>query len=112
MTIRIPPTSPDEQSQVYTVDFRESAPALSNETMYKDNPMSAKYGGLSVGVPGEVLGLEEAHRRWGSLSWDELVRPSVEIAKGWKVDAELAKRITVRVILGQLEARPTSIFHI
>ncbi|TFK25723.1 gamma-glutamyltranspeptidase [Coprinopsis marcescibilis] len=93
MTIRIPPTSPRKSSQVYTIDFREIAPALANETMFRNNPMLSRYGGLSVGVPGELKGLQEAHRRWGSLPWKDLVLPSVELAKGWKVDAELAKRM-------------------
>lgn len=93
MTVRIPPLSAGESSQVYTIDFRETAPALANKTMYKDNPKAAQIGGLAVGVPGEILGLQEAHSRWGSLPWKELVQPSVDIARGWRVDVELAKRM-------------------
>ncbi|KAH6913849.1 gamma-glutamyltranspeptidase [Coprinopsis sp. MPI-PUGE-AT-0042] len=93
MTVRIPPQSPGKSSQVYTIDFRETAPALANETMFKDNPRAAQIGGLAVGVPAEILGLQEAHSRWGSLPWKNLVQPSIELARGWRVDTELAKRM-------------------
>lgn len=43
-------------------------------------------GGLAIGVPGEVKGLEEAWRMFGRLPWAELVQPSIEIARnGFKV---------------------------
>lgn len=98
MTIRIPPSSssPNASSEGWTIDFRETAPALSNTTMYTGDPYSSRFGGLSVGVPGELLGLEEAHKRWGKLNWKRLVMPSVELAKGWQVSNELAMRIRVR----------------
>lgn len=95
MTVRIPPVHPGERSEVYTVDFRETAPALANSTMYPPGSNTSWYGGLAVAVPGELRGLEEAHRRWGSLPWKTLVQPSVELASGWRVDNELGKRITV-----------------
>lgn len=95
MTVRIPPRLGSSRSQVYSIDFRETAPALSNKTMFLDNPNSAKYGGLSVAVPGEVRGLQEAYRRWGSLPWQRLVHPSVVLAAGWEVDKELGRRIPV-----------------
>lgn len=97
MTIRIPPSSSTLNSEGWTVDFREKAPALSNSTMYAGDPFSSKFGGLAVGVPGELRGLEEAHKRWGKLEWKRLVTPSVELAKGWKVSKELANRIRVRL---------------
>lgn len=95
MTVRIPPESANASSTVWTIDFRETAPAKSNATMYKSNPDLARFGGLAVGVPGEVKGLEEAHRRWGSLPWARLVNPSVELAAGWSVGIELGRRIQV-----------------
>ncbi|KAF9049718.1 gamma-glutamyltranspeptidase [Panaeolus papilionaceus] len=93
MTVRIPPTNGSSTSQAFTVDFRETAPALSNTTMYKDNPLASQIGGLSVAVPGEVRGLSEAHKRWGSLPWSRLIQPSIDLASGWHVDRELGKRI-------------------
>jgi gamma-glutamyltranspeptidase/glutathione hydrolase/leukotriene-C4 hydrolase len=96
MTIRIPPSSEGGSSEVYTIDFRETAPALANSTMYKNDPNSARFGGLSVGVPGEIRGLHEAHRRWGKLPWARLVQPSADLAAEWTVDIELARRLQVR----------------
>ncbi|EMD37801.1 hypothetical protein CERSUDRAFT_50406 [Gelatoporia subvermispora B] len=93
MTIRIPPSSPNASSEVYTIDFREVAPALANTTMYVSDPMKSLFGGLAVGVPGELRGLEEAHKRWGSLPWSDLVQPSIKLARGWRVPTELARRI-------------------
>ncbi|KAF8135745.1 gamma-glutamyltranspeptidase [Boletus edulis] len=80
MTVRVPPTTPAGTSEA-------------SKTMYDNNPSAAKYGGLAVGVPGELRGFEEAHRRWGYLPWSRLVQPSVELAAEWTVDTELARRI-------------------
>src|SRR6266550_9192797 len=94
MTVRIPRGS-GKASEAWTIDFRETAPRLANSTMFNDDPLSAMFGGLSVGVPGEMRGLQEAHRRWGKLPWKKLVGPSIALAKGWKVDKELERRILV-----------------
>ncbi|KAG9316332.1 gamma-glutamyltranspeptidase [Chiua virens] len=99
MTVRIPPTIPGRSSEVFTIDYRETAPELANRTMYANNASAAKYGGLAVGVPGELRGFGEAHRRWGRLPWHRLVQPSVELAAEWTVDVELAKRIQTFAVL-------------
>ncbi|KAH7922186.1 gamma-glutamyltranspeptidase [Leucogyrophana mollusca] len=93
MTVRIPPKTPYGQSEVWTVDFRETAPALSHRTMFVNDPGSAQFGGKAVGVPGELRGFREAHNRWGRLPWSRLVQPSVNLARGWTVDAELQRWI-------------------
>ncbi|ETW81007.1 hypothetical protein HETIRDRAFT_155010 [Heterobasidion irregulare TC 32-1] len=95
MTIRVPPSAKNGSSEVWNIDFRETAPALANTTMYVGNPAKAMFGGLSVAVPGEVKGLEEAHKRWGKLEWSRLVQPSVELAAGWKVGVELGRRMNL-----------------
>ena len=95
MTVRLPPSSPNASSEVFTIDFREMAPAFAHERMYVDDPVLARWGGLAVGVPGELRGLKKAHDMWGTLPWKELVQPSVELAKGWRVQKELERRIEV-----------------
>ena len=40
-----------------------------------------KIGPASVAVPGTTLGLETAHRAFGSLPWAELVAPAAELAR-------------------------------
>jgi gamma-glutamyltranspeptidase/glutathione hydrolase/leukotriene-C4 hydrolase len=95
MTVRIPPNSTHNTSEVWTIDFREAAPGLANKNMYVDDPDTSRFGALAIAVPGELRGLEEAHRRWGTLPWKRLVTPAAELAAGWTVDRELARRIQV-----------------
>ena len=95
MTVRIPPSPPSTRSEVYTIDFRETAPSLSNATMFVPFPSRAGLGGLSVAIPGELRGLAEIHRRWGKMKWEDLVLPSAEVAAGWRVGKELAWRVSL-----------------
>lgn len=76
-----------------TIDFRETAPAAANKTMYMGRVPRAQFGGLAVGVPGELRGLQEAHKRYGRLPWKRLVQPSIELAKSATVSKELARRL-------------------
>jgi len=39
-------------------------------------------GGASVAVPGATLGLEQAHRVFGTLPWPDLFGPAIELARG------------------------------
>lgn len=66
--------------------------------MYGRNSKLSKYGGLSVGVPGELRGLAEIHKRWGKLPWKRVVEPSAQLARGWTVSAELDKKLHVRLL--------------
>src|SRR5947199_447790 len=48
---------------------------------YGDSQQTFYTGPMSVAVPGAALGLWEAHRRWGSLPWAELLAPAVRLAR-------------------------------
>lgn len=69
-----------------TLDFRETAPAAATTNMYLDEKgevitdLSLK-GHLASGVPGSVDGMVEAHKKYGSLPWKELVQPAIDLAK-------------------------------
>lgn len=70
------------------IDYRERAPAAATVDMFVDGSRS-EY--LKVGVPGTVRGLMFAHQRYGRLTWQAVVRPSIELAaQGFAVSEELA----------------------
>ena len=51
-------------------------------------------GGLAVAVPGELLGLWEAHQSFGTVEWSELVKFSRELAQnGFEVSEALASSL-------------------
>ena len=69
-----------------TFDFREKAPLAASERMYLDANgklvQNLNHDGLlSVGVPGTVAGLFDAHKKYGKLSWKKLLNPAVKLAK-------------------------------
>lgn len=70
-----------------TLDGRETAPKAARPDRFIDpdgKPMKfvdAVVGGRSVGVPGTVKLLEEAHERWGKLPWSELFAPAIKLAE-------------------------------
>ena len=71
---------------VASLDFRERAPGLAHRDMYLDsggNYLSdlSKTGALAVGVPGTVDGMVNAHARFGSLPWADLVAPAIALAR-------------------------------
>jgi gamma-glutamyltranspeptidase/glutathione hydrolase len=82
----------------YFLDFRERAPMAASETMYLDPqgqeiPGMSQYGYRAVGVPGTVAGLWAAQRRFGRLSWKQVVAPSIRYARaGFTVSAQLQQR--------------------
>ncbi|HEY7421876.1 MAG TPA: gamma-glutamyltransferase [Gaiellaceae bacterium] len=48
---------------------------------YGDSQQTFYTGPMSVAVPGAALGLWEAHRRWGSVPWAELLAPATRLAR-------------------------------
>ncbi|CAN5139041.1 gamma-glutamyltransferase [soil metagenome] len=80
-----------------TLDYREKAPALATTTMYLDKDGNvieglSLNGHLASGVPGSVDGMIEAHKKYGSLPWKDLVQPSIDLAlKGFTLSEREVK---------------------
>ena len=79
------------------LDFRERAPLAARRDMYLD-PQGALtdrsvIGHLAAGVPGSVAGMWEAHKRFGSRPWAELMQPAVNLAEGIVTHERLAESL-------------------
>jgi gamma-glutamyltranspeptidase / glutathione hydrolase len=78
--------------RVTTIDHRETAPAAMRPDSFMEAGVtlpfnSARYSGLSVGVPGTVRGWTEALRRFGTISLEEALAPAIDVARdGFIVD--------------------------
>jgi gamma-glutamyltranspeptidase / glutathione hydrolase len=79
-----------------TLDGRETAPMAAKPERFigaDGKPlgfMAAVVGGRSVGVPGTVKLLEDAHKRWGKLPWPQVLAPAIKLAEdGFAVSPRL-----------------------
>ncbi|KAK5661002.1 hypothetical protein OQA88_12380 [Cercophora sp. LCS_1] len=74
------------------IDYRETAPRYADQDMYKNKPNASTTGGLAVGIPGELRGLEYLHNRYGKLPWSWLVAPAERVARqGFYVNEDLVR---------------------
>lgn len=92
----------DESARaLVTLDGREKAPQAAKPDRFigpDGKPMKfieAVVGGRSVGVPGTVRLLEEAHKRWGRLPWASVLAPAIKLAEeGFAVSPRLNGLLT------------------
>ena len=83
--------------EVGSLDYREKAPLSAYEKMYLDEngdviPEKSTLGGLAVGVPGTVAGLVEIHSKFGTLPWEDLVKPAIDLATNGYIVTEKQER--------------------
>lgn len=70
--------------KVEIINARETVPAKPYPQLLdhceRDQPLGR--GGRWIGVPGELQGYAEAHRRYGRLPWTQLFQPTIELLQG------------------------------
>jgi len=85
------------------LDYREVAPEKAHKDMYLDKngeviPYLSLYGILSSGVPGTVDGMWQAHKKYGSKTWQSLLAPAIKLAQeGFIVHPALKANINWRI---------------
>jgi gamma-glutamyltranspeptidase/glutathione hydrolase len=88
-----------EENKNYALDYREMAPAAADRDMYLNedgsvNKSTSRLGYLAGGIPGTVAGMWEAHQKFGSMPWEDLLKPAIQLAKaGFKVSPFMADSI-------------------
>eukprot|EP00731_Ephydatia_muelleri_P010696 Em0005g1282a len=83
-----------DKGDTYSLNFRETAPAAATKGMFGSNATLATLGALAVAVPGELRGMEEAHKRFGRLPWSALFQPVIDMCRnGFPMTAHTILRL-------------------
>lgn len=95
--------------KAYFLDYRETAPAAAHRDMYLDADKQlianlSLIGHQASGVPGTVMGLWQAHQRFGKLPWADLIQPAIHYAQSGFIVAENQYQYRAD-LLSQLEGK-------
>lgn len=70
-----------KENKSYVVDFREIAPRKAHENVYLSGGKVIKdanrTGWRAAAVPGQVAGMDLLHKRFGTMSWGELLQAAI-----------------------------------
>ena len=102
-----------ELDKTIAIDYREKAPSEATRDLFLDengnyDKNKARFSLLSAGVPGTVAGLSYALEKYGTLSWKEVISPSIKLAEeGFEVTRDIENVLTIyknRLTLNQATA--------
>ena len=86
-------------NKTVAIDYREKAPAAAHKDLFLDeegnyDKKKAQFSLLSAGVPGSVAGFHMALENYGTMSWQEVIAPAIELAeRGFAVPHDLANTL-------------------
>ncbi len=89
----------EKENKTIAIDYREMAPAKAHKDIFLDengNPVSklSREHGLAVGVPGTVMGMELALKKYGTMTMEQVTRAAISQAKdGISVTSDLARSL-------------------
>ncbi|WP_299496022.1 gamma-glutamyltransferase [uncultured Shewanella sp.] len=85
-----------KENKNIAIDYREMAPEKAHKDIFLDenghpNATLSREHGLSVGVPGTVMGMELALKKYGTMSMEQVTQPAIDMAlKGIIMTPDLA----------------------
>jgi len=84
--------TPSGEAEV--LDYRETAPLKTDPKVYQKNPKLSSVGPLSIAVPGEIRGFEQAHKQYGKMPWAEIFdRVATLNENGFRVTNKMAYQL-------------------
>ncbi|MBV9388229.1 MAG: gamma-glutamyltransferase [Chroococcidiopsidaceae cyanobacterium CP_BM_ER_R8_30] len=98
------------------IDFREKAPLAASPSMYQDKlgnviPGLSTKGYLAVGVPGTVMGLNQALSEYGTMGLKQVMAPAIEVAeKGFVLQTQDVKFLSSKTKEFQEQPNVAAIF--
>ena len=115
--------------RVVVFDGRESAPSRATEKLFTRDDgklldfKTAQLSSRSIGVPGVVSMLWEAHHHYGKLPWADLIRPATQLAdSGFPIsprlfqliqrDTDLLRNAYAREYFYQSDSTPWPVGHV
>jgi len=81
------------------IDYREKAPLASTRDMYLDSDGNvikdkSTLGAMAIGVPGTLAGLFEVHKKFGTIPFEKLIQPAIDLSNnGVIITEKQAKRL-------------------
>ena len=88
-----------EEDRNIAIDYREKAPSGALRDLFLDengnyDKKKAQFSLLSAGVPGSVAGFHHALMNYGTLSWEEVLKPAIRLAEeGFEIPHDLANTL-------------------
>ena len=99
----------NKKKKLFGYDGRETAPASATPELFLSNTgeaikrSDAMIGGKSVGVPGLISVMDLAHRKHGSIKWQQLFQPAIKIAqKGFLISPRLNELLNINKRLREM----------
>ena len=88
-----------DKNETIAIDYREKAPSGAFRDLFLDeegnyDKKKAQFSLLSAGVPGSVAGFHHALINYGTLSWEEMLKPAIKLSEeGFEIPHDLANTL-------------------
>ena len=103
-----------DEDKTLTIDYREKAPAAAHRDLFLNengdyDRNKAQFSLLSAGVPGSVAGFYYALTNYGTMSWQDVLKPSIKLAEeGFVIPHDLANTLASKRYRERLSSDPAA----